>query len=112
MKAKKLNKTLPCFVSNISHGEMEILEELIGSQYEEFRYIFDLLKSFVDEITQLEHKESDSGKLVIHVHTESTKAAREIFNEAQQYMESNDGKCKGDISTTGMVVKLKITRKK
>lgn len=111
MKMKKLDKTLPGFVSNISHGKMEILEDLIGTQYEEFRCIFELLKSFVDDITDLEHKESDSGKLIIHVHTESTKTAREIFNEAMQYLDSNQGKCKGDITTTGMVVKMKISRK-
>lgn len=109
--AKKVKRTLPGFASVLSGGSFEILEEIVCNQYEEFLYLFDLLKDSCDDIKKLEYKEKEGDKLVIQVHTESSELAFGLHNRAIAVIEGIcSHKCEAELSCAGSTLKIKIMK--
>lgn len=109
---KKVKSTLPSFAESISNGKIEELEELMCEHYDEFLMIFKLLKDSVDDISRLEYKEKENGKMTIHVHTITIKSAEDIRKSGTKILKSiEDPKCDGDISVMANIVKIKLTKK-
>lgn len=109
---KKVKSTLPSFAESISEGNIDSLEDLICRHYDEFLCLFQVLKDSVSDITRLEYKEKEDGKMTIHVHTDTFNSAERIVKKAKRSLSDiGNENCESDISLMVNIVKIKIIKK-
>lgn len=109
---KKVKSTLPSFAESISEGNIDALEDLMCRHYDEFLCLFQVLKDSVSDITRLEYKEKEDGKMTIHVHTDTFVSSERLAKKVKKMLlEAKNDQCDGEISVLANIVKIKLTQK-
>lgn len=110
MKEKKSKVTLPSFVTSISGGEYDSLEDLILNRYTECRYVYYLLYDSIDMIKEVCHSEKKEGRLSIRVNTYSDKDAVYIKKKIVKYQSSEENKYNIVVNTEDNSVTIRIDK--
>ena len=108
--SKKIKATLPFFATSITGGYLESLEDLIHNQYQEFLYVFYLLKDSTDLIRTLCHREKEEGKLSITVIATSEEDALSLVKKIEYHRAAEEDLYTVEVFTDGSRVTIKIYR--
>lgn len=110
MKEKRSKVTLPSFVTSISGGEYDSLEDLILNRYTECRYVYYLLYDSIDMIKEVCHSEKKEGRLAITVNTYSDEDAVDLKKKIIQYQSSEENKYNIDVKVQKSSVTIRINK--
>lgn len=110
MKGKRSKVTLPSFVTSISGGMYDSLEDLILHRYKECRYVYYLLYDSIDMVKEVCHSEKKEGRLSITVNTYSDEDAIQLKEKIIDYRSSEENKYNIEITTQKNSVTIQINK--
>lgn len=103
-----MKASLNSYISNLSGGELSILEEIILQKYKKFKKFYWLIKPYSDDISSMKYNFTDSNVLDIEIEFTSD-TEKSIPKDIKKDLKGSEYKINCEINDN--IMKLIITYK-